>query len=143
MQTNQQGFTFTELLLVLVVATILTYTILPLGDRWIREQSNDDGMKALISCIYNGQAYSMAHNVGTSLVFTESINGYHMRDSENVVCSGIFPTGMYVSSRSSLNEIEFLKNGNIYKSGVITIKTTTGMKELRFQLVRGRIIVYD
>lgn len=139
----QKGFTFTELLLVLSVVTILTYAILPLGDRWIRQQSNDDAMKALTACIYNAQAYSMAHNVSTKLVFKETTSSYEFLESLNVVCSGAFPEGMFLSSRSRLNEVEFTSNGNIYKSGVITLNTSTGIKELRLQLVKGRVIVYD
>lgn len=140
---SQKGFTFTELLLVLVVVSILTYTILPLGDRWIRQQSNDDAIKSLTSCIYNAQAYSMAHNVSTKLVFKQTTNSYEFLESTKIICSGVFPHGMFLSNRSGLNVVEFTSNGTIYKSGVIALHTSTGIKELRLQLVKGRVIVYD
>lgn len=141
---KQSGFTFIELLLVLSVVSILTFIILPLGDRWIRVKSDEDALQTLIACVYNMQAHSMAHQISTKLIFRNNGTEYVVHRAGGVeLCSGVFPPGMHLSTRSNMRVVEFTPDGNVFPSGIMTINTNTGSTEIRFQLVRGRIIVYD
>ena len=71
-KTNESGFTFLEMILVLAVLSIMTAIILPIGDKWIQAESEDDALQAFVATVYNLQAYSMANYMATGLQFKNS-----------------------------------------------------------------------
>ncbi|MFJ7933739.1 prepilin-type N-terminal cleavage/methylation domain-containing protein [Sporosarcina sp. NPDC096371] len=141
---KESGFTFLELLLVLSVVTVITAIILPVGDKWIRAASEEDGRQAFIASIQNLQAYSMANQVYTKMDF---------RDSGKVYVSSVpgkfefarttFPEGMRLSDSSRMKVVEFHPNSNIVNSGTLTLESSSGLTEIRFQFQRGRMIIYE
>ncbi len=142
---NPFGFTFIELVLVLGVVSLLTLIILPLGNRWFKEKIEKDNLNSFVSCVYNMQTYSMAHNVSSKLVFKNNGTTYaaSIASGFEIICSGSFQQDMRLSNHSNMRVVEFLPNGNILKSGVMAFNLNTQILEIRFQLVRGRIIIYE
>ncbi|MBE1553760.1 hypothetical protein [Sporosarcina limicola] len=143
-ETYTGGFTFLELLLVLSMLSVLTLIILPLGDKWIQEASEDDALQAFVASIYNLQAYSMANKVYTRLEFKHSGTVYiTSAPGKTEFSRTTLPKGMKVADTSRMKVVEFHATGNIVKSGTLTLETSSGLTEIRFQFQRGRMIIYE
>jgi competence protein ComGD len=147
-KTKESGFTFLEMILVLVVLSIVTAIILPIGDKWIQTASDEDALQAFIATVHNLQAHSMANYVGTSLEFkdsgTEYITSYLKKGGGRIeIARNLFPEGMRLVSSSQLKTVEFHANGDIVRSGTIALVTSSGLIEIRFQFQRGRMIIYE
>ncbi len=147
-KTKESGFTFLEMILVLAVLSIITAIILPIGDKWIQAESEDDALQAFMATVYNLQAYSMANYMVTGLQFknsgTEYITTYLLSGEGRVeIARTVLPKGMRLSATSQLKVIEFHGNGDILKSGTMAFLTSSGRIEIRFQFQRGRMIIYE
>jgi len=147
-KSKESGFTFLEMILVLAVLSIITAIILPIGDKWLQAESEDDALQAFIATVYNLQAYSMANYMATGLKFkdsgTEYITSYLVEGEGKVeVARNDFPKGMRLVGTSQLKEIEFHGNGDILKSGTMAFLTSSGIIEIRFQFQRGRMMIYE
>jgi competence protein ComGD len=147
-KTNESGFTFLEMILVLAVLSIMTAIILPIGDKWIQAESEDDALQAFVATVYNLQAYSMANYMATGLQFkdsgTEYITSYLLSGKGRVeIARCVLPKGMRLSASSQLKVIEFDGNGDIKKSGTMAFLTSSGRIEIRFQFQRGRMLIYE
>ena len=146
MASNRQaGYTFLELLLVLSVVVVLTAIILPIGDRWVQAQSEEEALNTFIATIHHAQAYSIANEVHTVIRSHNSGKSYTLFAPSSVMQSATdFPAGMHWSSSSnSMGIIEFHPDGHIIKSGTVILFTTKGRKRLTLQLQHGRVLVYD
>ena len=55
----------------------MTAIIIPIGDKWIQDESEEDALQAFIASVYNLQAYSMANDVATGMEFRDSGNRVH------------------------------------------------------------------
>ena len=147
-KTKESGFTFLEMILVLAVLSIMTAIILPIGDKWIQTESEDDALQVFMATVYNLQAYSMANYVATGLEFkdsgTEYITSYLLKGEGRIeIARNVLPKGMRLSATSQLKAIEFHGNGDILKSGTMAFLTSSGLIEIRFQFQRGRMIIYE
>lgn len=139
---KEGGFTFLELLLVLAILSILTAIIIPVGDSWMREQTEESAIQAFMASIQNLQAYSMANNAYTKLSFKNAGTMYITAvPGEFEFARTNFPVGMKLVS--SMDSVEFHGNGDIIKSGTLVLKTSSGFTEIRFQFQRGRMVVYE
>lgn len=138
---DEKGFTFLEMLLVLSVVAVLTAVLLPIGNRWITKQSEEEALYTLIATIHHAQAYAMAHETYTSVRFRNSGKSYSLFAPSVEAYSIIdFPDGMrLVSGRS----VEFHPNGHIINPGTLKLRTSTGDRRLTLQLQHGRVLVYD
>ncbi|NYF24594.1 prepilin-type N-terminal cleavage/methylation domain-containing protein [Sporosarcina sp. JAI121] len=142
--TNESGFTFVEMILVLAVLAIMTAIIFPVSAKWIRTASEEEAVQALIASIYSLQAHSMANYIVTKLEFKHSGTEYTTSDLEgNIITKTVFPEGMRYVGSSQFNVIEFRADGDIVKTGTITLSTSTGLIEIRLQFQRGRMIIYE
>ncbi|MGG0667911.1 competence type IV pilus minor pilin ComGD [Sporosarcina koreensis] len=139
--TNENGFTFLEMLLVLSVIAVLTAVILPIGDRWITKQSEEEALYTFIATIHHAQAYAMANETYTAIRFRNSGRSYSLFAPSSETYSTIdFPEGMYSVSGGP---VEFHPNGHIINPGTIKLRTSTGDKRLTLQFQHGRVLVYD
>ncbi|WP_252502954.1 competence type IV pilus minor pilin ComGD [Sporosarcina sp. Marseille-Q4943] len=143
--TNENGFTFLEMLLVLSVVAILTAVILPIGDRWITKQSEEEALYTFIATIHHAQAYAMANETYTAIRFRNSGKSYSLFAPSSVTYSTIdFPDSMHwLSGGNRISSVEFHPNGHIIHPGTIILRTSTGDKRLTLQLQHGRVLVYD
>ncbi len=141
---KESGFTFLEMLLVLSIVTLVTAIILPMGDKWIRTASEEDGLQAFVAAIHNLQAYSMANHVVTRLDFKNSGTTYiTLIPGKSEFTRTVFPKGMRLADSSPMKTVEFHANGDIIKSGTLTLETSSGLTQIRFQFQRGRMIIYE
>lgn len=141
-KNTERGFTFIELLLVLTVFTIITLIILPIGDKWIQETSEEAALQSFIASVYSLQSYAIANDVYTQMQFRDSGTMYiSSAPGKGVLSRNVFPKGMRVASSSPLSEIGFHHDGDIVKSGTLTIQTSSRVIQIRFQFQRGRMII--
>lgn len=139
---QESGFTFLEMLLVLSIMSILTIVILPVSDRWVKEATEQEALQAFIAAIYDLQAYSIANNAYTRMEFSNGGKKYTTYASGTEIARGSFPEGMsYISS--TVTTIAFHGNGDIVKSGSATLRMNSGNLKVRFQFLRGRVILYE
>lgn len=147
-KTRESGFTFLEMILVLAVLSIMTAIILPIGDKWMQAESEDNALQAFMSTVYSLQAYSMANYAATGLEFRDSGTEYTSfyllsKEGKVEVAQNVFPKGMRLASSSQLKSINFDGNGDILKSGTMAFLTSSGIIEIRFQFQRGRMIIHE
>ena len=141
---RESGFTFLEMILVLSIVTLVTAIILPIGDRWIRTVSEEDGLQAFVASIHNLQAYSMANHVVTRLDFANSGTTYITSvPGKFEFARTNFPAGMRLVDSSRMRDVGFHANGDIVKAGTLVLETSAGLTEIRFQFQRGRMIIYE
>lgn len=145
MKIDEKGFTFLEMLLVLSVVAILTAVILPIGDRWITKNSEEDALYTFIATIHHAQAYAMANETYTAIRFSNSGRSYSLLAPSSVTYSTTdFPKGMrWLRGGNRIDAVEFHPNGHIMNPGTIILQTSTGDKRLTLQLQHGRVIVYE
>lgn len=144
MHNTEEGMTFLELLLVLMVVGVLTLIIIPVSAGWSVIQSEQDAIQTLQATIQHMQAYSMANSTITSLRFSENgkryVVSYGDTKKEEVT---YFPPTISFSSSGALKNIIFQANGNMYKTGVLTFVTANGNKKIVFQFQKGRMLLNE
>ncbi|WP_082295039.1 type II secretion system protein [Sporosarcina ureilytica] len=143
---SQQGFTLIEMTFVLSIVILLTAIIMPLGNKWFQSAAEEDAIASIIATIYSLQSYSMAYNELTRLSFKSSGTQtmyIALVPGKRELSKRLLPEGMYVSDSSALKQVEFLGNGNIVQSGVLTIVGKTGKTAITFQFQRGRMIISE
>lgn len=147
-ETSESGFTFIEMILVLAVLSIMTAIILPIGDKWMQTESEDDALQAFMATVYSLQAYSMANYTTTGMEFRHAGTEYTAfylsgREGKVEVAQNVLPKGMRLASSSQLKSLKFDGNGDILKPGTMAFLTRSGIIEIRFQFQRGRMIIYE
>lgn len=143
---DEQGFTLIEMAFVLSVAITLTVIILPFGFKWIQASSEKEALDAIITEIYSLQSYSMANEEYTKLSFQTSggkTSYIAATPGKEVFAKRELPEGMHISSTSTLKTVEFSGDGNIIKSGVLTIISSSKIIAITFQFQRGRMIIRE
>ncbi len=144
MKIKENGFTFLELVLVLSIVSLVTFTIIPIGGKWIRTTSEEGEIQALIAAIHNMQAYSMANHVWTRMEFKNSGTMYITSAPGRVeFARTTFRSGIKLADSSGLKAVEFHANGDMIKTGTLAFKTSSGITQIRFQFQRGRMIIYE
>lgn len=142
--STEKGMTFLELLLVLTLLGALTAIIVPVSSGWTTVQSERDGLEAFKATIQKMQAYSIAHQTTTWLSFTNDGKTYSVTYSDtNEKTKTNFPPTVKFDNTSTLRNISFQENGNMYKTGTMTFETSSGSKKIRFQFQRGRMLLYE
>lgn len=143
-KTREAGFTFLEIILVLSVLSILTAIIIPLGDRWIRETSDEEGLRLLIAEIQSLQSYSLANGVYTKLRFRDLGREYVSSTTNGIELNRKrFPEGMTKLDSSNLKSVDFQPNGSLVELGTLAIRTNSGIILIKFQFQQGRMIIVD
>lgn len=143
-KNKENGFTFLEMILVLSIVSLVTFAVIPIGGKWIRTTSEENGIQTFVAAIHNLQAYSMANHVVTKLHFTNSGSTYITSvPGKFEFARTDFPAGLNLASSSRMQEVWFNANGDIRNSGTLVFRTSSGLTEIRFQFQRGRMIIYE
>lgn len=143
---DTRGFTLIEVTLVLSIVLVLTTMMIPFGTKWIQETSEREAIDLLVATIYNIQSYSIAHGVYTRLYFIkeDDATSYKVEVQEGQVFGEYeLPKGMRLSDSNRLNVIEFHENGDMIRTGVLTLVTDTRRFAITFQFQRGRMIITE
>ncbi|GEM_PF-5684733 len=134
--------TFLELLLVLFIIGVLTVIVLPVSKGWSSEQTEQDGLEAFKATVQHMQSYSMAHHARTWLTFSGGGATYtvtYSDKSERKTAS--FPPTVALEASSTFKEFGFDGNGDMLQTGTLSLRTENGAKHIKFQFLRGRMII--
>ena len=144
---KEAGFTFLELLLVLSIVSILTMLILPVGEKWLINEAEEEALRTFIASVYQMQSYAMAYETTTELMLRNNgtsytVHAYQTGKLETVERAD-FPEGMRIISTGAMRRLQFMGTGHIVQPGTITIVMSRRTVELRFQLQHGRIVIHE
>lgn len=144
MHNTEQGMTFLELLLVLMVVGILTLVIIPVSTGWSTIQSERDAIQTLQATIQHMQAYSMANRATTWLEFSKDGKQYTVEywDTREKEVTN-FPPTLSFSPSSQFKSVSFQANGNMFKTGTLVFESASGVKKIKFQFQRGRMLLNE
>nr|WP_255415295.1 hypothetical protein [Sporosarcina sp. BI001-red] len=136
--------TFLELLLVLTILGVLTVIVIPVSSGWTTEQTERDALEAFKATVQQMQAHSIAHETITWLGFSNGGKTYTVTyfDTNEKIISH-FPPTIKFDHTSTLRNVSFQGNGNMYNTGTLTFETASGTKKIKFQFQRGRMLLYE
>ncbi|WP_183040887.1 competence type IV pilus minor pilin ComGD [Salipaludibacillus neizhouensis] len=135
----KNGFTFIEMLIVLVIISLLLLISLPTFQGAMEETEFEYFLKEMEQDLHYYQMYAMTNGKGIRFNFATDGSTYQVMDGLNVLFKKETPDGTAFLPRTLLlNELRFLPNGNISKAGIIEIQFNDERCHLIFQLVRGR-----
>lgn len=141
---SEKGMTFLELLLVLTILGVLTIIVIPVSRGWTMEQSERDALEAFKATVQRMQAHSMANQTTTWLGFSNEGKTYTVTyyDTNEITVTHFPPTIKY-DNTSTLRNVAFQGNGNMFNTGTMTFLTSSGSKKIKFQFQRGRMLLYE
>lgn len=143
--TDQRGFTFLELLLVLSIVMILTTVILPFSEKRLHRVTEEDALNQFIATVHEMQLYALTHREHVSLGFKNNGEQYFVtNETGEVIIAREFPEGMRNTKNSPFNRLEFTGTGYMVKTGRMSFFTKSkGVLFITFQFERGRTIVKE
>lgn len=143
--SDDKGFTFLELLLVLSIVVILSSVILPFSEKRLRQITEEDALKQFYSAVRETQLYAITHGESVSLRFAGEGRIYMARDqADELIFQESFPEGMRLGEQTKLKILLFSSTGMLQQTGKMTIVTKTlGTKTISFQFERGRMIINE
>lgn len=145
MDVDERGFTMIELLFVLFIVILMSSVIMAVGTKWTTLSEEDAALRSIVSTIYSLQAYAMAHEVNTRLIFRNTkgrmayvaeVPGYYE------ITRNLLPEGMTLITSSNLMTVEFYRDGAIAKFGTIRFRMKDGsQRRITVQIARGRMMI--
>jgi competence protein ComGD len=140
---NENGHSLLEMTLVLlIIATVLTLPLVSLGavaDAGERNQF----IYQLQQDLYYAQQMALSQQLVASVVFLNGSKEYIIRQGGEVILRRKFQVEetTIVQGTLSLTDISFLPNGNVQKSGSLTIRMNDHRYRLVLLLGKGRFYI--
>ncbi len=137
---REAGFTFMEVVLVLLVVSAVTLASVhaagrvPSGGGLMRFEEQ---LKADIQTL---QSYTLANRVTGRLVFTSDGTGYiGSGENSEILFRRALPEGVTVSRYGTLRNIEFNPRGSVAAFGTIHFDAPSGTLKLKVHIGKGRV----
>lgn len=143
MHRSEQGFTFVEMLLVLMMTLIVASIALIYGTKGIQEKETRFFFEQLVSDAVYIQQYAKNHHVKMDLIFDERTHLYSAkkRETNKKIFVRTMPSSMKIKRGSTLYKIGFNENGNASYVGRLTFLYFGGEQDVYVYLGSGRITV--
>lgn len=140
---DERGYTLIEIMVVLHIIAIIGTIVVASFKPMIRELQNERFISLLIEDLYYAQQLSLATNNLTQVLFFPNAHQYNLLNGSKLVYSRSYDKHIEVTNDGTLktNELRFLSNGNVYKSGSIVIYIDGHPYFLRILLGKGRFYV--
>ncbi|WP_171910694.1 competence type IV pilus minor pilin ComGD [Rossellomorea aquimaris] len=141
---HQGGYTFIEMLLVILILTVLlsfaAFSTAPLkehtGKKFFISQLQSD--------LYLIQSQSFFSQSSMTLLFYPDANKYVAKDYYgNTMITRALPPGIKFSKSNNLNEIIFTASGNTNRFGPVYFNSGSTTIKLSFQIGQGRFYVQE
>ncbi|MGR3765004.1 competence type IV pilus minor pilin ComGD [Rossellomorea sp. NS-SX7] len=141
---EQKGFTFIEMMIVLLVFSILVtfaaFSIEPLK----KQTKKSLFISQLQADLYLIQSHSIFSQSSLTLVFYPYANKYVAKDYYGTtLVSRQLPAGIELSELNTLNEIVFNAWGNTNRFGAVYFNSESSTIKLSFQIGQGRFYVQE
>jgi competence protein ComGD len=140
----QKGFTFIEMLMVLLIfSVLLSFTAFSTAS--LKEHAEKNFfISQLQSDLYLIQSQSFFSQSSITLVFYPSSNKYVAKDFYGkTLVSRELPPGIQISELNRLNEIMFNPSGNTNRFGPVYFNSEDSIIKLSFQIGQGRFYVQE
>lgn len=144
MSLNSRGYTLLEVLLVLSIVATITMSVIFISNSYLEKKAFSLFMNQFKLDVYHMQNYSIVKSTQTELVFGNNGTTYTTRKSyfEPLIQRSL-PSGIKLSSKSTLKSIAFNPNGSIVNFGTLTFETTNGIKMVRIYIGKGKMTVEE
>jgi competence protein ComGD len=141
---HQEGYTFVEMLLVLLILTVLL-SIAAFSTEPLKENTEKNiFISQLQSDLYLIQSHSLFLQSATTLLFYPTSNKYVAKDYHgNTLFTRTLPSGIKISKSNNLNEIVFTPSGNTNRFGPVYFNDGGTTIKLSFQIGQGRFYVQE
>ncbi|PLT34725.1 competence type IV pilus minor pilin ComGD [Bacillus sp. V5-8f] len=140
---ENQGFTLSEILIVLAIFILLFSLASGLFPYFMKKQNNELFLRLLSDDIHYAQNYAISHQQYVEVYIIVPPKGtggtYYIRNvSKGILLEREIPeTIKFVPGTMDLR-IFFSSNGNITSSGVWRVKTSSGDYKMTFNIGKGR-----
>lgn len=137
---NNKGYSFVELLLVLMIVMTISTSALYINNRYVEKREFNLFYNQLKLDVATVQLSAMQEGKYMKIVFDTGGTRYIGRKSlYEPIFERNLPPGYQLSSRSTLNECAFSPNGTIEKFGTMVFNTPSGLKNVRVFIGKGRM----
>lgn len=140
---RDRGFTFTEMLLVLSVITVLMAVSLPSLSSLVRQKTETYVITQLRDDLLYAQQYAMTHKTSVAVTFSESRPDYQMMEAKTgkMIFTRTLPNPWEFQMTTLTLPLLFLENGNVNKAGALLLKGKDSTYKIIFLLGKGRFYV--
>lgn len=143
MTSNDKGFTFVELLLVLFITLLLGTLALSYGEKGVKIQEINHFFDQLVNDSLYMQKYALNNRLKTVIEFDFKQHKYTARVAltRKKLFSRNMPNIVSMNEESTINRIAFNEKGNASYVGKIIFEYIGGKREVYVYLGSGRVTV--
>jgi competence protein ComGD len=136
---NNKGFTFLEMLLVLMITSLIFFTMAFPFTNFLDGQKIKEDINTLGSDLQVGQSYALTQ--GSKVKFKINSTSYQVYVEDKYIQEKEFHKGVKVGTNFKDNIISYNENGHINQAGTITFTKGDNTKEMVFTIGDGRYVI--
>lgn len=139
---NEKGYTLFEMMIVLLIISTVSFISLGSVKSVSEAQKRNHFFEQLYVDLYYAQTLAITHQKPITVIFDNKDKKYMVRQGiVTFVTRGFDKSYHVIPSTLALNEIVFLHNGNVRKSGTIIFEVNKQSYKLTLLLGRGRFYI--
>jgi competence protein ComGD len=140
---SREGFTFIEMLLVLVITMLICSIGIHVGKKYMDQQQENRFMEQLKSDIEMTQALSFQYQTPASFYIYESLKEIHIYangyDMKKPLVIRKYPKSVKFNLKSNMDHVIYTENQTVMKAGTIKFTVNDRNKEAIVYLGEGRV----
>ncbi|WP_027407781.1 competence type IV pilus minor pilin ComGD [Anoxybacteroides tepidamans] len=141
---HKNGFTFVEMLVVLMIVSVLAIISIPRIDRLSKVKEETYMIEQLTNDLLYAQQYAMTHKTAVVVVFYNGQGRYRVTENSmlgRLLLQRELPQKWAFEMATLQNPLTFLANGNVNKSGTMFMRNGKKAYRIVFLLGKGRFYV--
>lgn len=137
------GFTFTELLLVLSITFTITSAVIFVGNVYTETQLVNSFLRQLTLDLYAVQSHAIGEQKSARLEFVAGGTEYvALGNTRQLLFRRTLPYNLKLSTNSPMRDVVYNPNGAVVKFGTMQFATDKGeIISVRLQFGRGRVVL--
>ena len=138
---ENDGFTLTEMLLVLFILTAVVGFTIPAYKVFYTEQEEKRFFDVLLQDIYFAQSESYKTKTSVLVVFHADATSYKIaRNARDVILERQMPPSVSFKTSSNITNIYYNPEASIVNPGTLRFGTSEGEKTITVHLGKGRVV---
>lgn len=138
---KEGGFTFIEMLLVLMIVIIISTSAMRFTVKNIEQRQTEHFFRQFQMDLHYLQSYAMANKETVRVLFINSGTEYIGRVGvDQMIFRRKMPEGYWVNTQHNYRP-QYLPNGNVTDFGVLTFHTPEGWRQLYIYIGKGRMLL--
>jgi competence protein ComGD len=140
--TDQRGFTFMELIIVLLLISSIGAIAYPKFDRFLKNRETEYFIRTFQKDIVHMQQKAINESRIYNLSIDNDKHLYEIRgNGSDHPTKRYFPKHIHFESFSMLLSVQFNQAGNISRAGTLYIHSANGSYKMVFQIGKGKFYV--